>query len=90
MRLALVVAVVALGMGVYAVATGGLGRVASAIGNTVDGVLDRLTATPTPIPTQIAASDAPILEAPDEPYTNQPAVDLVVTVPREVVGDEDG
>ncbi len=89
MRLGLVVAVVALGMGVYTVATGGLGRVASAIGDTVDGVLDRLTATPKPSPTQIVASDSPILEAPDEPYTNQPSVDLVVTVPREVVGDED-
>jgi hypothetical protein len=83
------VAVVALGMGVYTVATGGLGRVASAIGDTVDGVLDRLTATPRPSPTLVVASDAPLLEAPDEPYTNQAAVDLVLTVPRDVVGDED-
>jgi hypothetical protein len=88
-RLGLVVAVVALGMGVYTVATGGLGRVATAIGDTVDGVLDRLTATPKPSPTQLVASDSPILEAPDEPYTNRTAVDLVVTVPREIVGDEE-
>lgn len=88
-RLALVVAVAALGFAVFSVATGGLNRVVAALGDGVDGFLDDLRATPRPSPTIAIVADAPLLEAPEEPYTNVPAVDLVVTVPQAVVGDAD-
>lgn len=81
------VAVLALGVGVLVIASGGLGKVAASIGTTFDGFVTDITATPTPAPTQIVAADAPTLEAPDEPYTNSATVDLVGTVPTAVVGD---
>jgi hypothetical protein len=88
-RLLMGLAVAALGVGVLIVASGGLGKVASAIGTTFDGFVTDLTATPTPAPTQLVAADAPTLEAPDEPYTNVPTIDLVGTVPTPVVGEAD-
>jgi hypothetical protein len=83
------VALVALGVGVLIVASGGLGKVAASIGTTFGGFVTDLTATPTPAPTTVVAADAPTLETPDEPYTNVAAVDLVGTVPSAVVGDAD-
>jgi hypothetical protein len=77
----------ALGVGVFIVATGGLTRAVAAIGDSVDGFLENLAATPAPRPTVAMVADAPLIERPSEPYTNQPAVDLVVTVPPDVVGD---
>ncbi len=82
-------AVVALGVGVLIVASGGLGKVAAAIGTTFDGFVTDLTATPSPAPSALVAADAPTLEAPDEPYTNAPTVDLIGTVPTSVVGAAD-
>jgi glucodextranase-like protein len=81
--------VMALGVGVFIVATGGLTRAMAAIGTSVDGFINDLTATPSPRPTVLMVADAPLIERPSEPYTNQPAVDLVVTVPANVVGDPD-
>jgi len=86
-RLLFVVAVVALGAVVLYTATGGLGRAVVALGSSLDGFIGGLTATPSPRATVAPISDAPVLAAPDEPYTNQPKVDLVVTVPPDVVGD---
>ena len=82
-------AVAALGITVFMTATGGLGRVVAAIGQTFSGVLDDLTATPTPRPTVAVVADSPLIAAPDEPYTNQRAIDLVVGVPGDVVGQAD-
>ena len=87
-RLLMGVAVVALGVGVLLVASGGLGKVAHAIGTTFDGFVTDITATPTPAPTELVAADAPSLEAPDEPYTNVATVDLQGTVPTAVVGED--
>jgi hypothetical protein len=86
-RLLLVAAVAALGVGVLIVASGGLGRVAASIGSSFNGFLTNITATPIPSATPVDVADAPVLNAPDEPYTNQPTVDLVGTVPAAVVGD---
>jgi hypothetical protein len=86
-RAVLLVAIVGLGAAVFTVATGGLGRVVAAIGTSVDGFLDGLSATPTPRATAAIIADAPMIERPAEPYTNTPSVDLVVTLPAEVVGD---
>ena len=88
-RLLLVAAVAALGIGVLLIASGGLARVAAAIGSTFSGFVTDITSTPTPSATAPVAADAPFLEAPAEPYTNQPSVDLVGTVPAAVVGGTD-
>jgi hypothetical protein len=84
----LAVAVVALGGAVLFAATGGLGRVAAALGSTFTGFVEDLTATPVPTATPTALGDAPLLQEPTEPYTNQPSVDLVGTIPEGLVGSQ--
>jgi hypothetical protein len=86
-RLLLVVAVGALGITVFMTATGGLGRIVGAFGATVSGAFEGLTATPTPRPSVAVVSDSPLIVAPEEPYTNQPTIDLVMSLPSDVVGD---
>ncbi|MEW5992510.1 MAG: Ig-like domain-containing protein [Chloroflexota bacterium] len=86
-RVVLVVAVVALGGAVYVTATGGIGSLVRALGTSLSGFVDELTATPTPSSTPIIVADAPIITLPPEPYTNQPRADLEVIVPDEYVGD---
>ncbi|HET7702294.1 MAG TPA: Ig-like domain-containing protein [Candidatus Limnocylindrales bacterium] len=88
-RLLMVVAVAALGIGVLLVATGGLGRIAAAIGTTFDGFVGDLTATPEPSEGPLVATDSPTLEAPVEPYTNQATVDVAGTLPAAAVGQVD-
>jgi hypothetical protein len=85
----MIAAVLALGGGVLLLATGGLGRVAVAIGSTFNGFLTDLTATPAPSEPVIVISSAPTLEAPAEPYTNQATIDLVGIVPAAVAGNTD-
>lgn len=86
-RLALAVGVVIVAAAVLYVGVGGLSAVAKTLGSTLSGFVQGVTATPSPRPTQLVVSDAPSVDAPGEPYTNQGQVDLVVTVPRAVVGD---
>jgi hypothetical protein len=88
-RLLLVVAVAALGITVFMTATGGLGRIVAAVGATVTGAFEGLTATPSPRPSVAVISDSPLITTPEEPYTNQPTIDLVMTLPADVVGDPD-
>lgn len=82
----MIVAVAALGIGVLLVATGGLNRIAAAIGTSFDGFVGDLTSTPSPSVGPPVAADSPTLEAPVEPYTSQAAVDLAGTVPAAAVG----
>lgn len=86
-RVLLVVAVVALGGAVFATATGGIGSLVRALGASLSGFVDDITATPTPSSTPIIVADAPVIASPTEPYTNQPRADLQVTIPGEYVGD---
>jgi hypothetical protein len=86
-RLLAGVAVVALGVGVLLVANGGLGKVAAVIGSSFSGLVADLTKTPAPSVAEVDVSDPPTLDAPDEPYTNQPTVDLTGTVPAAVAGE---
>jgi hypothetical protein len=79
-------AVVALGVGVLIFANGGLGTLAGAIGSSFNGFVTDLTRTPEPSAPDPVVADAPTLEAPDEPYTNQPTIDLVGTIPASVAG----
>jgi hypothetical protein len=80
------IAVVALGVVVLVFANGGLGTIAGAVGQTFNGFVTDLTRTPEPSAPEPVAADAPSLEAPDEPYTNQATVDLIGTVPADVAG----
>ena len=87
-RILLVLAVTGLVGAVLFSATGGLARIAGAFGSAFGGMVGGLTATPVPSPTPIVAPDPPTIESPAEPYTNQPAIDLVVLVPSDAVGDK--
>lgn len=86
-RLALAAGIFAVGAGVIYLGAGGLGTVAGALGSTVSDFIAGVTATPVPSPTPVVTSEAPRIESPTEPYTNQESVDLVVTVPAELAGD---
>jgi hypothetical protein len=86
-RLALGVGVVVVAALVLYVGAGGVGFVAGALGNTIGSFVQGVTATPTPVPTSPVVSEAPSIESPSEPYTNQQQVDLVVTVPSRLAGD---
>lgn len=88
-RLLLVVVVGALGITVFMTATGGLGRIVGAFGATVGGAFAGLTATATPRATLAIVSDSPLITPPDEPYTNQATVDLVMSLPPDTVGKPD-
>ena len=79
-------AVVALGVAVLVFANGGLGTLAGAVGSTFNGFVTDITRTPQPSAPDPIAADAPTLEAAEEPYTNQPTIDLAGTVPASVVG----
>ncbi|MBA2300711.1 MAG: hypothetical protein H0W22_08080 [Chloroflexi bacterium] len=88
-RLALAAGVFAVGAGVVYLGAGGLGTVAGALGSTFSDFISGVTATPVPSPTPVVTNQAPRIESPTEPYTNQESVDLVVTVPADLVGDTD-
>ena len=83
----LVFALVVLGGAVYLTAGGGFGVLTGALGTSFSGFLDKFTATPQPSATEFLASDAPVIALPSEPYTNQPRVDLQITVPSIEVGN---
>lgn len=86
-KLGLIAAVGLLGVGVLYLGVGGLGKLVGGIGSALGGFVVAVTATPTPRPSIATVSDAPTLQEPTEPYTQEATVDLVVTVPPEVVGD---
>lgn len=83
----LVVALVALGGAVFMTATGGVGTIIGSLSTSLGGFVDRIVATPEPSATALLATDAPVVAAPSEPYTNQATVDLVITVPAIAVGN---
>jgi hypothetical protein len=88
-RLVLVLGVVALSVAVLYVGAGGLSRAAAAVGASLTGFMDELAATPSPSPSELFVTDAPDLESPEEPYTNEAARDLVFIVPAELAGDSE-
>jgi Bacterial Ig-like domain (group 1)/Glucodextranase, domain B len=87
-RVGLVAAVFALGFGVIYLGAGGLGVVVGGIGSTVGGFVSGVTSTPSPRPTIASITDPPSLQQPSEPYTSEPTVDLVVTTPAGVGGNQ--
>lgn len=86
-RLLLGAAVVVLGGAVLATATGGIGSLVGALGTSLSGFVNDITATPVPSSSPTVVADAPVIASPTEPYTNQPSVDLEVTIPDEYVGN---
>lgn len=86
-RLLLALAVVALGAAVLLTATGGIPKVVNLIGASFSGFIKSVSATPSPSPSVVVIDGAPTIAAPPEPYSNQPRVDLQVTLPPSVVGN---
>ena len=86
-RLLLVVAVVALGFAVFMTATGGIGSLVSALGTSLAGVVNRVTATEQPSATPVVLAGTPTIASPTEPYTNLGTADLEINVPSEFVGN---
>jgi hypothetical protein len=80
-------AVVALGAVVFTAATGGIGALVGSIGSSLTGFVHQIIATPQPSASAAVILDAPVIASPTEPYTNQPTVDLEISVPGDLVGD---
>lgn len=88
-QLLLVAGVVALVALVLATSIGGVGRIAGSLGDAVGGLVGRIVATPLPSATPLPDIAAPNLEAPSDPYTNQPTTTLRGSIPTAAVGDPD-
>ncbi len=86
MKAILVVALAALGIAVFMTASGGVGKLVGALGNSMFGFVDKITSTPAPSATELIVAGAPLITPPSEPYTNQTSVDLQITVPSGEVG----
>ena len=87
-RALLVVAIVALAGVVLWTATGQLPRLVAALGDTFGGITSGLLTTPSPSPTPVEILDSPVLDPPEEPYTNRETVDITGSVPGEVAGQK--
>ena len=88
-RLALGAGLLAIAAAVLVVGAGGLSTVAGTIGDTIGTFVRGVTSTPVPAATPVTVAEAPSIESPTEPYTNQAQVDLVVTVPAHLAGSPD-
>jgi hypothetical protein len=80
--------VVAIGAGVLYFGQGGLTTLATGVSSAVTGFVDKVTSTPSPSASPIIELSVPTLDAPAEPYTNQPAVDITGTIPLQFLGEE--
>lgn len=88
-RLALGAGVLAVAVLVLYVGAGGLSVVAGALGGTITNFVQGVTATPVPSVLAPTAPEAPAIESPTEPYTNEAQADLTVTVPSRIAGNPD-
>ncbi len=86
-RTLLALSVVLLAGAALLAASGGIGPAFSSLAAGFGSALGRLTATPVPTDLNGPPTDSPRIAMPAQPYTNQPSVDLNITVPFEVVGD---
>ncbi len=85
-RALLSLSVVILGVAVFLTASGGIGPLVASVGDSLTAAFGKIVATPNPSATLAVATDAPIIAAPDNPYTNQATATLHITVPVAVVG----
>lgn len=71
----------------FIAASGGIGPVLSTLASGFGAAFGQLTATASPSQTIQPVTDSPRIAPPDQPYTNQDTIELIVTVPLEAVGD---
>ncbi len=85
-KAALAAAVVVLGGVILLNAPGVIGSIFGGFGQAVSGVVGKLSQTAAPSATDTVLPPAPLLTIPNQPYTNQPTLDLTGTVPNSIVG----
>jgi hypothetical protein len=85
-RILLVGAVAMLGLVTLFAWTGGIGKLVSAFGTSLSGILDNVVITASPTPAPLVVSRSPLIAAPSEPYTNQAKIDLSITIPTSMTG----
>jgi hypothetical protein len=73
--------------GAFLVASGGIGPALTTLAAGFTSAFARLGATPIPSQTFLPPTDSPRIAAPEQPFTNQATVDMVVSVPIELIGD---
>lgn len=88
-RFSLAVAILALGVVAFVTASGNIGPLVAAFGTGFSGVVTILTASAAPQASEVIATTSPIIASPANPYTNQPTVELKVTLPPGVAGSDD-
>lgn len=86
-RALLALSVVTLAAGTLLAARGGIDPLLSTLGSGFAAAMDRLTATPVPVPTDLLPANSPLVSGPAQPYTREETVDLHITLPAEVAGD---
>lgn len=86
-RTVLRISVVALAVLVFVIVSGAMGPVLGSLANGFGIAFGKLTATPVPSATNLPPAGAPSIASPEQPYTKEPAIELLVTIPQEAVGD---
>lgn len=81
--------ILALGVVAFAAASGSIGPLAAAFGAGFSGVARILIVSPAPEASEVVATTSPIIASPPNPYTNQPTVELKVTLPPGAAGSDD-
>jgi hypothetical protein len=91
LKAGLTLAIVALAGGVLYVAGGSVGPAVGSVVDSLGGIVDTVgSVVASPAPTEAPpVADAPSIEEPEEPYTNDEQIDVTVNVPLDVVGLED-
>lgn len=86
-RTLLALSVAVLAGGAFLAASGGIGPALATLAAGFTSAFDRLVATPAPTQADLPPTDSPRIASPNQPYTNTAAVELIVSVPLEVLGD---
>lgn len=86
-RTLLALSVALLAGGAFLAASGGIGPALTTLAAGFTSAFARLGATPMPSQTFLPPTDSPRIAAPEQPFTNKASVDLVVSVPIELIGD---
>ena len=86
-RTVLRLSIAALAVVIFMFVSGAMGPVLGSLANGFGVAFGKLTATPVPSATDLPPAGAPSIASPEQPYTNQEQIDLIVTIPQEAVGD---
>ena len=86
-RTLLAVFVALLAAATFLTASGGVGPVLSTLAAGFGSAIDKLVATPVPTSLDLPPTDAPRIAPPAQPYTNEAAIELNVSIPLEALGD---